>query len=111
MPGTSILIAYFSHAGQNYANGTIVNLPVGNTEMVARKLGEITGGELLRIEQREIYPEDYHRLTEIAKQELRENARPELKTPVPDMARHDLLLLGYPNWWGTMPMAGRLDVS
>lgn len=105
MSGTSILIAYFSHAGQNYANGTIVNLPVGNTEVVARKLGEITGGELLRIEQRKIYPEDYHKLTDVAKQELREGARPELKTSIPDMSRYDLLLLGYPNWWGTMPMA------
>lgn len=99
-----ILIAYFSRAGQNYADGNIVNLPVGNTEVAARKLHALTGGDLLPVEQREIYPEDYHQLTEVAKRELREGARPELKSALPDMAGYDWLFLGYPNWWGTMPM-------
>lgn len=101
----SLLIAYFSHAGQNYVNGDIVDLPVGNTEIVAKKLHDLAGGQLLHIEQKEIYPADYHKLTEVAKQELREGARPELKNAIPDMANYDMLLLGYPNWWGTMPMA------
>lgn len=99
-----ILISYFSHAGQNYVNGEIVNLPVGNTAIVAEKLKAMTGGELYHIEQRVKYPEDYHQLTEVAKKELRENARPELKEPVPDMGGCTRLFLGYPNWWGTMPM-------
>ena len=100
----AVLVAYYSHAGQNYVNGEIVELPVGNTEVAAKKLAEITGARLVRIEQAEIYPEDYHELTEVAKSELRAGARPELKTAIPDMTGVDTLFLGYPNWWGTMPM-------
>ncbi len=104
MSTPQILVAFFSHAGQNYVNGDIVELPVGNTEVLAKKLQNLTGSEILRIEQRETYPEDYHKLTEVAKQELRENARPALKNAIPDLGNYDWLLLGYPNWWGTMPM-------
>lgn len=100
----ALLIAYFSHAGQNYVNGEIVELAVGNTEVAAKKLSAITGAGLLRIEPAETYPEDYNRLTEVAKEELKADARPPLKTRPPDMAPVDCLLLGYPNWWGTMPM-------
>ena len=99
-----VLIAYFSHRGQNYVNGDIVDLPVGNTEVVAKKLQSMLGGDLLRIEQQETYPEDYHKLTDAAKQELRNGTRPVLRTALPDMAAYDVLFLGYPNWWGTLPM-------
>lgn len=105
MPQTPFLIAYFSQPGQNYVNGNIVNLPVGNTAIVVKKLQVLTGGDLLHIEQQRQYPEDYHKLTEVAKQELRESARPALKTAIPDISSYNFLLLGYPNWWGTMPMA------
>lgn len=104
MAEPAILIAYFSHPGQNYVNGDIVDLAVGNTEVAAKKLAAITGGRLFRIEQAQTYPQDYHELTEVAKKELRAGARPALKSAPPDMAGVDLLLLGYPNWWGTMPM-------
>lgn len=98
------LIAYFSQAGQNYVNGNIVNLPVGNTAVVAEKLKNLIDAELYRIEQAETYPEDYNQLIEAAKKELRENARPQLKVPAPDLSDRATLFLGYPNWWGTMPM-------
>ncbi|MBD5627082.1 MAG: flavodoxin [Desulfovibrio sp.] len=104
MAEPALLIAYFSHAGQNYVDGKIVELPVGNTEVAAKKLSEITGARLVRIEQAESYPEDYHELTEVAKKELKAGARPELKSAIPDMTGVDVLFLGYPNWWGTMPM-------
>ncbi|WP_165077118.1 MULTISPECIES: flavodoxin [unclassified Desulfovibrio] len=104
MAAPAVLIAYFSNAGQNYVDGKIVELPVGNTEVAAEKLSEITGARLVRIEQAQTYPGDYHELTEVAKKELRAGARPELKSAVPDMTGVDVLFLGYPNWWGTMPM-------
>lgn len=104
MAETGILIAYFSHPGKNYAAVKIVDLPVGNTEVAAKKLAPITGGRLLRIEQAETYPHDYHELTGIAKKELNSGARPPLKSEIPDMAGVRYLLLGYPNWWGTLPM-------
>lgn len=104
MAEPALLIAYFSHAGQNYIKGEIVGLAVGNTEVAARMPGHITGARLVRIEPAESYPEDHHELTEVAKSELRAGATPALKIAISDFAGVDTLFLGYPNWWGTMPM-------
>lgn len=98
------LIAYFSRPGNNYAGGRIVNLPVGNTEVAANMIREMTGGDLFRIEAVNAYPADYTETTEVAQQELRANARPKLTRHVEKMASYEVILLGYPNWWGTMPM-------
>ncbi len=101
---SNCLIAYFSRPGNNYVNGSIVNLPVGNTEVVATMIREMTGGDLFHIEPVTVYPEGYTETTEVAQQELRANARPKLTRhqEIPDS--YDLIFLGYPNWWGTMPM-------
>jgi flavodoxin len=98
------LIAYFSRSGNNYVGGTIANLPVGNTEIVAKMIQEITGSDLVHIEAVHAYPEDYTETTELAKKELRTNARPKLRHHPENMASYDVIFLGYPNWWGTMPM-------
>jgi flavodoxin len=99
------LIAYYSRKGQNYVRGSIKNLKVGNTEAVAGMLKEITGGDLFQIDTVKKYPADYNETTIVAQEELREKARPELTAHVPDMGEYDTVILGYPNWWGTMPMA------
>lgn len=99
------LIAYYSRPGNNYFGGSIVNLPVGNTEVVAKMIQKLTGGDMFRIETRKNYPEDYHEATDVARQELRQNTRPELTGHVDAMADYSVIYLGYPNWWGTMPMA------
>ena len=101
---SKFLIAYFSRAGNNYVNGTIVNLPVGNTEVVATMIQEATQGELFHIEAVHVYPEDYTEATEVAKQELRTNARPKLTRHLESLASYDVIFLGYPSWYGTMPM-------
>jgi flavodoxin len=98
------LIAYFSRPGNNYVGGRIVNLPVGNTEVVAKMIQEMTEGDLFHIEAVNAYPEDYTETTEVAQQELRANARPELTGHLEIMASCDVVFLGYPIWWGTMPM-------
>lgn len=98
------LIAYFSRAGNNYVSGRIVDLPVGNTEVAARMVHEATGGDLFRIEAVKTYPDDYTETTEVARKELQGGARPELASLVKDIARYDVILLGYPNWWNTFPM-------
>jgi flavodoxin len=105
MSETKSLIAYFSRAGNNYVGGNIVNLPVGNTEVAANMIRKLTGSDIFRIDTVKAYPEDYHKTTDVAKQELRQNARPELSGHVDNMADYSLIYLGYPNWWGTMPMA------
>lgn len=100
-----ILIAFFSRADNNYVNGRIVRLAVGNTEVAARKLYEMTGGELFKINPVNKYSEDYTACTEEAQRELRADTRPEL-TEMPDsIDGFETIILGYPNWWGTMPMA------
>jgi len=98
------LIAYFSRSGNNYVNGNIVNLPVGNTEVVAKMIQEMTGGDLFHIESVNVYPVDYTETTEAAQEELRTNARPKLTRHLESVASYDVIFLGYPNWWGTMPM-------
>ena len=101
---SKILIAYFSRGGNNYVNGRIVNLPVGNTEIAAKKLQSLTGGSLFKIDPVKKYSEDYHTCTEEAQKELRANARPELANDLDRIDEYGTIVLGFPNWWGTMPM-------
>ncbi len=103
--GKKVLIAYYSRTGQNYVSGDIVNLTVGNTAAVAKKIQLLTGADVFEIRTVKTYPADYHETTEVAKREMREHARPELAGELPDVSKYDTIILGYPNWWGTMPMA------
>lgn len=105
MKNSKILIAYYSRKGENYLNGSIINLMIGNTEVAAKKIQEIIGGELFEIDTVNPYPEDYTETTNVAMVEKRQNARPELSTRVNNMNQYDTIILGYPNWWGTFPMA------
>lgn len=89
--GGNILIAYFSKTG--------------NTETVANMIANVTGGELFKVETVTPYPDDYDETVDIAREEQDNDARPELSTHVEDMSQYDVIYLGYPNWWGTMPQA------
>ena len=99
------LVAYFSRKGNNYVGGRIVNLPIGNTEVIAKKIQELTNSNVFKIETVRSYPEDYTETTEVAKEEKQKKNRPELIAKVDDMASYDVIFIGYPNWWGTIPMA------
>jgi flavodoxin len=99
------LIAYYSRKGSNYLDGNIVNLPIGNTEVITKKIKGFIGGDLYEINTVKPYPADYTETTVVAKNELRNNARPELTETVKNMYDYDAIYLGYPNWWGTFPMA------
>jgi flavodoxin len=101
----NILIAYFSRKCNNYSGGGIVKLKVGNTEVAAGMIQRLAGGDLFKIETVKEYPADYEETTALAQKELREGARPELASRVEGMGDYDTVFLGYPNWWGTMPMA------
>ena len=98
------LIVYYSRKGQNYWNGSIKNLAKGNTEIIAEMIQQTAGGDLFEVDTVKEYPEDYYACIEEAKQELRAQARPELKGYVEHLTDYDTIFLGYPNWWGTMPM-------
>ncbi|WP_418166044.1 flavodoxin [Alistipes putredinis] len=95
-----ILVAFFSRTGENYAVGHIEQ---GNTHIVAEMIASATGGTLFRIEPATPYPDDYRACTEVAQREKRSKARPAL---VGDIAAEefDVIFLGYPNWWGDLPM-------
>lgn len=101
-----ILIAYFSRKGQNYVNGSIIDLKQGNTAVVAGLASDMLGADSFEIEPIKAYPDNYHECTLVAKDELRVNSRPLLIRNM-DISVYDTIILGYPNWWGTMPMAVR----
>lgn len=101
----NILIAYYSRRGQNYVNGNIIDLSIGNTEVIADKLKSQTNADIFQIDTVKSYPNDYTKTTEVAQRELHENARPELTDTIENIGQYDIIVLGYPNWWGTMPMA------
>ena len=105
MKNSKSLVAYFSRKGNNIVGGKIVNLPIGNTEVIAKKIQELTGGDIFKIKTVKSYPEDYMDTTDVAREEQNSNARLELTGKVDDMGSYDVIYLGYPNWWGTMPMA------
>lgn len=98
------LIAYFSRTGENYVSGALKELKVGNTEVAAKFLQEITGGELFKIEPTVPYSDDYNECIEEAKDDQRRNARPEIKSYPDSIDKYDTIYLGYPNYWSTMPM-------
>lgn len=99
-----VLIAYFSRKGNNYVSGVIENLPIGNTQVVAQKIQQLTDGTLFEIKTEHVYALDYTLCTKEAQQELKHNARPALVGVMPDISKYDRIILAYPNWWGTMPM-------
>lgn len=95
-----ILVAFFSRTGENYA---VSHIEQGNTHIVAELISAATGGTLFRIEPATPYPDDYRACTEMAQREKRSKARPAL---VGDIAAEEfgVIFLGYPNWWGDLPM-------
>ena len=100
-----ILIVYYSRKGQNYWAGSIRDLPKGNTEIVAEIIQKAVGGDLFEVDTVKPYSADYTTCTQEAQAELRANARPELKAYPDSLDSYDTIFVGYPNWWGTMPMA------
>ena len=100
-----ILIAYYSRRGQNYVNGDIKNLSRGNTELIAEMIQKHVGGDLFEIDTVKAYPIDYNECIAVAKDELRQKARPELKNYLDGISDYDVIYVGYPCWWGLPPMA------
>lgn len=99
------IIVYFSRADNNYVSGTLKNLLIGNTEVAANMIQELTGADLFKAEMITPYSTDYNECIEEARQDLKRNARPELVAYPDDLDGYDIIYLGYPNYWGTMPMA------
>lgn len=99
------LIAYFSRKDENYVNGAIRKLAVGNTEVAAGILQELTGADIFKLEPVQEYSKIYNECLAESQADQRRGARPELKRYPESLDGYDTIYLGYPNYWGTMPMA------
>ncbi|WP_407394206.1 flavodoxin [Methanobrevibacter sp.] len=100
----SDLVIYFSRAGENYFGGELKNIEKGNTEVIAEYIKDFTGADLFKVEPAVEYPSDYMKCIDVAKKELQKDARPEIKNPLEDISSYDTIYIGFPNWWGTLPM-------
>ena len=94
------LVVYFSHTGEQYAVG---NITEGNTAVIAKMIAARTGADTFEITPEKPYPTVYKTCTEVAKDEQRKNARPAYKGDI-DTAGYDTIYIGYPIWWGDLPM-------
>lgn len=77
---------------------------LGNTQYVAYVIQENTGADIFRIEPETPYPTEHDTLADLAAQEQEDNARPAIKDSIEDLGQYDTVFVGYPNWWGDMPM-------
>lgn len=100
-----ILTVYYSRTGENYFSGEIRTIAKGNTERIAEYIQKAVGGDLFELQTVREYAKDYQKCTEEAMAEKKINARPALKALPEGMDDYDTIFLGYPNWWGTAPMA------
>lgn len=77
---------------------------LGNTQYMAQVIRQTTGGDIFRIEPAEPYPTDHRTLVDLAAEEQDDNARPAIAAQIENFADYDTVFVGYPNWWGDMPM-------
>ena len=99
------LIVYYSRAGENYFCGALRRVQTGNTEIAAQMIHSLTGAPLFKIEPLYPYSDSYNDCIAEAQADQRAGARPELKACPENLDGYDEIYLGYPNYWGTMPMA------
>ena len=99
------LIAFFSRADENYFGGAMRYVKVGNTEIVAGIIKDLIPADSFKIEMKNPYSPVYMTCIEEAKKDLRAKARPELVSVPESIDEYDTVILAYPNYWGTMPMA------
>lgn len=99
------LVAFFSMKGQTISAGMrIVNQPKGNTQIVAEYAAGALSADLFEIRTQRTYPEDHMELIREAQREQNAGERPALVELPQNWERYDTILLGYPNWWGQLPM-------
>ena len=85
-----ILIAYFSWGG--------------NTEGIAEEIQSQTGADIFEITMVNPYSSDYNTVLDEAQRDQNAQARPELANHIDNMDEYDIVMIGYPNWWASIPM-------
>lgn len=118
-PATSeskTLVVYFSRVGVTPFDDSVdasssasINIRdgelVGNMQYLAEFIAAETGGDLFQIITEKEYPVEYRATTDLAAVEQEDDERPALTSHVENMEQYDVIFLGYPNWWGTLPQA------
>ena len=99
------LIAFFSRADENYFGGAMRYVKVGNTEIVCNLMKDMIDADVFKIEMQNPYSPVYMTCIDEAKRDLREKARPALTRYLDSIDDYDTVILAYPNYWGTIPMA------
>lgn len=88
--GSKSLVVYFSWSG--------------NTRSVAESIASRTNSDIFEIVPAEPYSDDYDTVVDLAQEEQKNNVRPEIVGSIDDIEQYDVVYVGYPNWWGDMPM-------
>ena len=99
------LIAFFSRADENYFGGAMRYVKTGNTEIVCNLMKDMFPADMFKIEMKKPYSQVYMTCIDEAKRDLRADARPELVKLPDSLKPYDTIILAYPNYWGTIPMA------
>ena len=97
------LVVYYSKPGETYTQGGIITLKKGNTQEVAERIQKLAKADIFRVETVKDYPDSYMELIDVAKDELNAKARPAIKSDI-DISKYDTIYVGWPCWWGTLPM-------
>ena len=101
----STLIAYFSRADENYFGGEMRYIEKGNTEIVVEKIAGMIDADVFKIEMETPYAKEYMTCINEAKEHKNKGIRPALKAFPESIDAYDRIILAYPNYWGTYPMA------
>ena len=103
-----ILILYYSSANTNSVDVVSAATPyfdgVASTELLAQEIRKLVGGDLVRLTPVQDYPESYNDTTAAAKKERDDDQRPAFVPLEVDPADYDVIFIGYPMWWYTLPM-------
>ena len=97
------LVIYFSRVDENYFGGQMKYITKGNTEVIAEYISDITGADLFKVERKIDYAKDYRTCIDEAKVEQRNGELPELKAYLDDINDYDVIFIGGPIYWGTLP--------
>lgn len=113
--GTNTLVVYFTRSNVINADkvdattSASVNVNnerhMGNTEIPARMIADITGADLYAIKTSRQYRNAFMGTASTAFIEEKLNLRPKLADKPENLDQYDVIYVGYPIWWFNAPMA------
>ena len=123
-----VIVVYFTHEGNNVFDGDLTDVDAitsasvqrdehnfppqviggehkGNTQIIAEYIAEHLGADTFAIQvtDENKYPIDGYDTLDVGHQEQIDGKRPELATHIENPDDYDIIFLGSPIWWGTMP--------